>query len=288
MSVNNDRYSDILTSLCGYARRDDDIRAVIAIGSSVRESTPADEYSDLDLIVVTELPETWYSGEYPALFGEVFISFIEPTLGGGMERRCIYSGGRDADMIILTPSQFGSALDEGSAALVMERGYCLLCDKEGYSGKIPQYLSCEVRGDIMGEAEFANTANDFFFHNIWACKKLLRGELWSAKMCIDGYLKERLLKMIAQYELCVSAKDTWHDGRFLDSWAEGFITESLKDCFARYDARDCKRALAATHLLFARLAVRAADSRGYSYPMAAQKCAAEYLEEHGISLEGIK
>ena len=60
MSVNNDRYSDILTSLCGYARRDDDIRAVIAIGSSVRESTPADEYSDLDLIVVTELPEKWY------------------------------------------------------------------------------------------------------------------------------------------------------------------------------------------------------------------------------------
>lgn len=48
-----------------------------------------DEYSDLDLFIVTEDATKWYSGEFPSLLGEVSISFNEHTLGGGMERRCI-------------------------------------------------------------------------------------------------------------------------------------------------------------------------------------------------------
>jgi aminoglycoside 6-adenylyltransferase len=72
------------------AEQDENIRAVIAIGSSVRSDVPADEFSDLDLIIATRDTEKWYSGEYPNRLGDVSISFIEPTLGGGRERRCIY------------------------------------------------------------------------------------------------------------------------------------------------------------------------------------------------------
>ena len=130
MQTNTDRYTDIKEKLCGYAQKDDDIRAVIAIGSSTREDTPADEYSDLDLFIITRAPDRWFSGEYPRLLGNVSISFIEPTLGGGRERRCIYDNDRDVDMIILTPEQFDAALKEGVAQWVMNRGYKFLCDKE--------------------------------------------------------------------------------------------------------------------------------------------------------------
>ena len=58
----------------------------------------ADEYSDLDLFIVTNNTERWFSGEYPERFGNVSISFIEPTLGGGRERRCIYDEDKDVDM----------------------------------------------------------------------------------------------------------------------------------------------------------------------------------------------
>lgn len=54
----SDRYTDIKTKLCQLAEKDDDIRAVIAIGSSTRENSPADQFSDLDLIIVTESPES--------------------------------------------------------------------------------------------------------------------------------------------------------------------------------------------------------------------------------------
>ncbi len=273
----SDRYTDIKTKLCQLAEKDDDIRAVIAIGSSTRENSPADQFSDLDLIIVTESPESWYSGEYPAKLGEVSISFIEPTLGGGKERRCIYGADRDVDMMIFTPEQFDKALKDGVAEWVMDRGYALLCDKGSYTIWIPRYVSPKVSREVITEEEFVNLVNDFYFHNIWAYKKLKRGEMWSAVMCINGYLKVRLLKVIEQYHMCIYGRDVWHDGRFLDSWADPFVAEDLEECFARYYYPDCVSAIEATHLLFARLARELAEKLGYHYPKGAEKCAAEYL-----------
>ncbi len=273
-----DRYADIKEKLRGYAATDKDIRAVVAIGSSTRDDVPSDEYSDLDLIIATAAPEKWFSGEYPDLLGKVEISFIEPTLGGGKERRCIYDSYRDVDMIVFTPEQFDRALEEGVAEWVMNRGYKFLYDADDYAGRAEKYVRREVRGPEMSEEEFVNTVNDFYFHNIWAYKKLRRGELWSAKMCIDSYLKTRLLSIIEQYHKLGGA-DVWHDGRFIDRWAERSVTEELKRCFAHYDTEDCISALRATHVLFARLASAVAEKRGFRYPAKAGKCAAEYLEQ---------
>lgn len=272
-----DRYADIKNKLCELAEKDEDIRAVIAIGSYTRKDSPADQFSDLDLIIVTTVPESWYSGEYPAKLGEVGISFIEPTLGGGAERRCIYGADRDVDMIIFTPEQFGKALTDGVAEWVMDRGYVLLCDKEDYTIWIPRYVSTKVSREVMSADEFVNLVNDFYFHNIWAYKKLKRGEMWSAVMCINGYLKERLLKIIEQYHMCIYDCDVWHDGRFLDRWADPYVVEDLEECFARYYYPDCVSALEATHLLFARLARELAEKLGYPYPKGAEKCAAGYI-----------
>lgn len=272
-----DRYADIKNKLCELAEKDEDIRAVIAIGSYTRKDSPADQFSDLDLIIVTTVPESWYSGEYPAKLGEVGISFIEPTLGGGAERRCIYGADRDVDMIIFTPEQFGKALTDGVAEWVMDRGYVLLCDKEDYTIWIPRYVSTKVSREVMSADEFVNLVNDFYFHNIWAYKKLKRGEMWSAVMCINGYLKERLLKIIEQYHMCIYNCDVWHDGRFLDRWADPYVVEDLEECFARYYYPDCVSALEATHLLFARLARELAEKLGYPYPKGAEKCAAGYI-----------
>lgn len=272
-----DRYADIKNKLCELAEKDEDIRAVIAIGSYTRKDSPADQFSDLDLIIVTTVPESWYSGEYPAKLGEVGISFIEPTLGGGAERRCIYGADRDVDMIIFTPEQFGKALTDGVAEWVMDRGYELLCDKEDYTIWIPRYVSTKVSREVMSADEFVNLVNDFYFHNIWAYKKLKRGEMWSAVMCINGYLKERLLKIIEQYHMCIYDCDVWHDGRFLDRWADPYVAEDLEECFARYYYPDCVSALEATHTLFARLARELAEKMGYPYPKGAEKCAAGYI-----------
>lgn len=281
MSANTDRYAQIKSRLAECAARDEDILAVAAIGSATRADLPADEYSDLDLIIVTEDAEKWYSGEYPEKLGSVSISFIEPTLGGGRERRCVYDDDKDVDMIIFTPAQFEKALADGVAEWVMNRGYSFIYGAQRYAAAVERFVKPAVSRPEMSEQEFCNLVNDFYFHNIWACKKLMRGELWSAAMCVDGYLKTRLLTIIEEYQILATGADVWHDGRFLDRWADGVILEELKLCFARYDAVDCKAALDNTHSLFARLAAEVAQRRGFEYPAEAQTAAAEFLRKAG-------
>lgn len=272
-----DRYIQIKRKILEYAESDDDIKAIVAIGSTTRSDVKADEYSDLDLFVVTVNTEPWFSGEYPKRFGNVSISFIEDTLGGGKERRCIYDEDKDVDMLVFTPEQFEAAIKEGVAQWVMNRGYAVLYDSMDFTSLLEKHITISVTAPVMSEDEFSNIVNDFYFHNIWAYKKLKRGEIWSAKICVDSYLKNYLLRMIELYRSKVAGLDVWHDGRFIDKWAGDEILSEISECFAHYDKDDIRKALIKTHELFARITRELAELEGYVYPDGAEKCAKAYL-----------
>ena len=272
-----DKYIQIKSKILEYAESDDDIKGIVAIGSTTRSDVKADEYSDLDLFIVTVNTEPWFSGEYPKRFGNVNISFIEDTLGGGKERRCIYDEDKDVDMLVFTPEQFEAAVKEGVAQWVMNRGYMVLYDSMDFTSLLEKHITLSVTAPSMTEDEFLNMINDFYFHNIWAYKKLKRGEIWSAKISVDSYLKGYLLRMIELYRYKVSGVDVWHDGRFIDRWAGEEILSEIKESFAHYDKDDIKRALIKTHELFARITRALAEVEGYEYPTNAEKCAKAYL-----------
>ena len=274
-----DRFMNIKEKLLALAKDDEDIKAIVLIGSSTRDTVQADEYSDLDVVIATEKPEGWLYGDCPKKLGSVKISFVEPTLGGGKERRMLYDGSLDVDMIVFTPEQFKKAIREGVASWVMNRGYEILYDAEGFSTLLEEHISHELKPTDLAEPEFNNMVNDFFFHTVWASKKILRGELWTAKMCIDAYLKNYLLKMIEMYSVSKYHADVWHDGRFLDRWAEKEILSDLEKCFAHYDREDMVSALLATLDLFCRLASQTAEIKGYKYPIEAENYTKFLLEE---------
>lgn len=110
-----DRYAEIKARILELANVDEGIKAVIAIGSSTRSEVKADEYSDLDLIIAAEDTEKWLYGDIPERLGDMRISFVEPTLGGGKERRVLYKNALDVDMIVFTPEQLIAATKEGVA-----------------------------------------------------------------------------------------------------------------------------------------------------------------------------
>lgn len=280
MVIFMDRYAAIKNNLLRCANEDDNIQAIVLIGSSTRNALPADVYSDLDVIIVTNSTENWLYQGYPEKLGDLKISFVEPTLGGGKERRVLYGGSLDVDMIIFTPEQFVEATKGGVSSWVMNRGYEVLYDAEQYSALLEKYISTEISITDMSESEYVNMVNDFFFHIVWASKKVLRGELWSAKMCVDAYLKNYLLKMIEVYSASKYHTDVWHDGRFLDRWAEESIRNDLKKCFAHYDKEDIIVALSSTMKLFGRLAGNVADMKGYAYPETADEYATSLFKEY--------
>ncbi len=275
-----DRYAQIKLRILELAKADEGIKAVVAIGSSTRSEVKADEYSDLDLIIATEDTEKWLYGDIPEQLGDMKISFVEPTLGGGKERRVLYKNALDVDMIVFTPEQLVAAAKEGVAGWVCNRGYTVLHDSMGVGELLGEYVRREVSYSQLTEYEYINLVNDFCFHIVWASKKILRGELWTAKMCIDAYLKNHLLKMLEMYTVNKYQSDVWHDGRFLDRWADEVIKTSLPQCFAHYDREDMIAALAETKSLFAQIAREVAELKGYAYPEVAVNYADEIFSEY--------
>lgn len=278
-----DRYAAIKGKILDIANADQSVCTVIAIGSSVRSELKADEYSDLDLIIATENTEKWLYGAAPDEIGNVKISFVESTLGGGKERRILYENALDVDLIIFTPKQFEMAIKDGVASWVCNRGYEVLYDTMGAGPLLEEYVSDDIEYTGMTESEYINMVNDFCFHVVWASKKILRGELWSAKMCIDAYLKNYMLKMVEMYTAYDHHVDVWHDGRFLESWVDDKIKETLPKCFAHYNRDDMISALTETHKLFAELAKEVAEIRNYDYPEKAVEYSRDLLQEYFVS-----
>jgi len=275
-----DRYFEIKKRILDFAEKDDTVKAVVAIGSSTRSEVKADEFSDLDLIIATENTEEWLYGDIPNKFGDVKISFVEPTLGGGKERRILYDNSLDVDLIVLTPELFINAINEGVAGWVCNRGYTILYDTMNFESLMSDNIIHEIKREVMSENEYINLVNDFCFHVVWASKKILRGELWTAKMCIDAYLKNHLLKLIEAYTISKYKTDVWHDGRFLDRWADDSIKKVLTKCFAHYEKDDMISALYETYKLFSRLSKETAEICGYIFPETAVNYAGELFSEY--------
>ncbi len=257
--------------------KSEDVKLVVVIGSQARTTDVADQYSDIDFIIVTDKVEGWLYGDIPQRLGDIKISFIEPTLGGGKERRVYIDDYLDVDLVVLTQEQFATADKDGIIGQIIKRGYQVLYDLEDYTSLLKEAIDCLPEHVVISEAEFNNMVNDFYFHIIWAGKKLYRGEIWSAKMCIDAYLKRYLLKVIEVYSHEIKGCDVWHDGRFLDKWAEPDIREALEPCFARYNREDMQNALRTTEKLFARLSSQVAEKLRYEYPEAAKEYAEQFL-----------
>ncbi len=235
------------------AKEDGRIKALIVIGSAARTYSVADEYSDLDVIIATDEPNEWLYGEYPKRLGNIKISFVEETLGGAKERRIIYEEAGDVDLIIFSPEQLVKAVDAGIVNQVMNRGYIVMYDDMNITSTLERIIKPSVSHDLMPKKEFLNMVKDFFFHSIWAHKKIKRGELWIAKMCIDAYLKAYLLKAMEMYMIVLHDTDVWHNGRFLEKWLDGDILVKLESCFAHYDRKDMISALLSTFDLFSEL-----------------------------------
>lgn len=266
-------YQALLTRLTQWARTQEDIRLALVVGSRARVDHPADEYSDLDVVLVTTLPQRYLStADWVADLGSVWLTFVEPTAQGGLEeRRVLFEGGLDVDFTVM-PYHLARAMAEGGLprqlAAVVRRGVRVLVDKEGIGERLLASPAPAPTPRPPTAAEFSEVVSDFWYHAVWTAKKLRRGELWVAKACCDGYMKRLLLRMIEWHARATRGwdLDTWHDGRFLERWADSRVPEALRAAFGRYDPDDLGRALVATADLFRWLAMETATSLGYPYP----------------------
>jgi aminoglycoside 6-adenylyltransferase len=86
-----------------WGQRRPDVRAGVILGSWARNEMPADNMSDLDLLVIVSDPSVFLSEtSWLLTFGEPCLTFVEPTATGNFkERRVAFKDGRDIDFSLV-------------------------------------------------------------------------------------------------------------------------------------------------------------------------------------------
>lgn len=252
-----------------WAEARDDVRAVFLVGSRARTDSPADAWSDVDLALVVDEPDRYLGDErWVEAFGKPVLTLLEPTaVGRAFERRVLYEGGLDVDIAVFSPAWLEAAVEDPETASVIARGHRVLLDKIGLADLAARAASVEQPRRLPDDRGFRELAADFWYHALWAARKLARGEILMAKRSVDGYLKERLLILFTWHARAGDPElDTWHEARFFERWANPRAVEALRDAYARYDADEVRRALLATMDAFERFERETAERLGFNPP----------------------
>lgn len=269
MTPTNAPVVELLNRFVLWAETQPDIRLLMVIGSRARSNQPADAWSDVDLIVAAHNPQPYLQyTDWLKMIGPVWVTHVEPTLAGVRERRVMFEGGYDFDLIFVADGQFGRLVHDPEVSDVIRRGVRILVDKDRIMTRITLPIGGRRPYEPPTEAEFTNLVNDFWYHAVWTTKKLRRGELWTAIHCCDGYMKHLLRQMLEWHTHAVGPgnHDTWFNGRFVEQWAEPRAIEQMREAFAHYSPADVARALQATMALFRRVATETAAQLNYAYP----------------------
>jgi aminoglycoside 6-adenylyltransferase len=248
------------------------IVAIILVGSRARSDHPADEWSDLDLVVFATSSTSYLDdAAWLSEFGDVLAAMSNSFGRHDREWIALYADGSKLDVAFLsidpvTAPTLQAMLDAFPYPNVLQRGVRVLLDKTGTPTEL--HLPETVTPKSPTQAEFTALSQRLWLDAIRAAKFIRRKDLWRAKQLCDGEMKQHLLTLLEwQAAVRPGQQDIWYDGRFLNEWADPQAVADLPATFAAYEAADLQRALLATLSLFRRLAREVARQLGYSYPV---------------------
>jgi aminoglycoside 6-adenylyltransferase len=242
------KYDKTVDEIIAWSQQDSNVEGAIVIGSQVRDELHADEWSDLDVMVLANSPyllldeATWMDR-----FGTPVCVFVEVNelpfaTWNWCVKRVLFDDYRAVDFSILPSDKLDEVLSVNKG--IMSKGYRVVYDPN------PDLLDSKIRAviekieeavpQIPIERELSNDVSNLLFHIIWAFKKIKKGELWVAVRCINTYIRDLLLRLIEFYNASVTKKPSvvMYSGRFLEDRTDGEILVQLKHCFAKYDEQD--------------------------------------------------
>lgn len=290
-------YERLIERFVNWAKARPDVRAAIIIGSRARVDHPADEWADLDMIVVTTNPQHYIAtSEWISEIGKPMLTFIEETSDGDeKERRVLYEDMLDVDYAIFPAAKIEPFQKMDASAQVpnematllsntFDRGMRVILDKDGLTERLKATVSMvgQPAPSLPTQDEFLQVVNDFLYHSVWTAKHVMRGELWWGLTCLNCRLAHLLQQMIEWQARATHGKDydTWFRGRFLEMWADPEALKGLEKTFTHYSRQDVAVALKASIDLFRETALETAKKLGFRYPTDVDRTIAGWIESY--------
>ncbi len=274
-------YEALENRIAHWAHQQDDVRAVVVIGSRARQDRPADNFSDLDLCIFTMNPNAYrVDNGWLAGFGKLWLATYELTEQGNPEWMALYEGGLKADLVFFQADSALNTLTEQIAHAphqnVFQRGMRVLLNR---------FSSIEVIAlppphiELPTPEAFAHMTAEFLMNVTRLHKFIQRGDLWRAMTVNTCKMRAGLVRMMEWHAHCVLGSDNiWYDGRFMEEWADQQALQSLPDIFPRYETQALQTALLTQLAIFHRLGTQTATQLGYPFPTEAYEHIKAMLE----------
>ena len=238
-----------LESIRQWARQEEAIRALIVTGSLARDDGTSDEFSDLDVQIITPdvkrytIDDSWLDG-----LGEVWIRF--PLCQDLPYRLVWFNGGIKVDFQFLDVDHIRAAdlSDE------YKRGYHILMDKDDIFRDLPPSPHIFPQPPSPTHAEVQAAINEFWFEAIHVAQFIRRREFWVVKHR-DWTMKTNLLRMLEWHARLTQKEpvNTWLLGRRISSWADDETKVAIEGIWGGWDAAELWGAFFVQLKLFRRL-----------------------------------
>jgi aminoglycoside 6-adenylyltransferase len=204
------------------------------------------------------------SAEWVGGFGRPLLTFVEPTaVGSFAERRVLFETGLEVDFALLPVAAARGMAEDPEGMAVLRRGFRVLVDELGLEARLSASAGQPPTTRLPDQAALDQLTHDFWYHLLWAARKLRRGEVWIATQTCNCYLKGLLVTLLGWHTMVVQPlADTWYGGRFLERWADPQELRELGRAYAGYDPAEVAQCLWSTAEQFQRLERESAERLG--------------------------
>jgi aminoglycoside 6-adenylyltransferase len=267
--------NELRQKIIDWSANNEDIRAILGYGSTVRLNHAIDVYSDIDLLIFCRDRDIYLSNlSWVTKFGEIllmnsFITSLGPTLSVIFEKFLKF------DLTLLPIKELLDLTKDYEPSSDIFFGSEVILDKDNL---LKRSIYQKRSFNLMTEQYYQS-----FFNKYWYCalnlgKYLFRKNLYASKRWDSEVKKIIFLFMEYQAELhSVIGQSIRDKNKHLEEWANKEVIDLFPNLFASYDFESSWQALFSSNKLFSRLSRQIAEYHKWHYPFDKESKILDYI-----------
>ena len=271
---------EMIDLLLDFARKEEDVRAVLMNGSRVNPNVKRDIFQDFDIVYLVKEVEPYKRNERIVnYFGDIMILQTPedmqdppPENSGPYAYLMQFMDGNRIDLSFYSMDWLDDVLDDSLTVVLLDKDNII---KELPPPSDKDYLPTEPTDKL-----FQDCCNEFWWVSPYVAKGLWREELTYAKYMLDVVLREeQLMKMLTWYFGIKTdfKKSPGKFGKSMKNDVEPELWLELEKTYSDSNFDNIWESLFTMGKLFRRIANNVASAYGFKYPQDDDKRVTEYL-----------